>query len=117
MKENKIIGTTINFKTFEVTQNKFPEKMSWNNAKVACEELGEGWRLPTKKELNILYENKEKIHNIEYSHFWSSSDNDGWFKLDGGMGKLVRWTQQFWNGDQFPQPTFAEYNVIAVRSL
>ena len=24
--------------------------MSWNNAKIACEELGENWILPTKKE-------------------------------------------------------------------
>ena len=33
--------------------------MTWNNAKIACEELGENWILPTKKELNILYLNKE----------------------------------------------------------
>ena len=35
--------------------------MNWEDAKKACADLGDGWRLPTKDELNILYENKAKI--------------------------------------------------------
>ncbi len=42
--------------------------MNWDDAKEACENLGDGWRLPTKDELNILYKNKDKIGVAEISY-------------------------------------------------
>ena len=35
--------------------------MNWNEANSACLGLGNGWRLPTKDELNLICENYKKI--------------------------------------------------------
>ena len=41
-------------------------KMTWNEAIKACENLGDGWRLPTKVEvLNILGPNNSEIPNLK----------------------------------------------------
>ena len=47
-------------------------RMDWMEATKACADLGDGWRLPTKDELNILYENKDKIGGFAYTYYWSS---------------------------------------------
>ena len=52
------------------------DEMNWAAAKEACEALGEGWRLPTKDELNILFENKEMIGGFAERFYWSSTDGD-----------------------------------------
>ncbi len=62
--------------------------MSWHEAIVACKSLGPGWRLPTKDELNMLYENKEEIGGFADNYYWGSTEfgNDyAWelFFLDG----------------------------------
>ena len=36
-------------------------EMNWDDAMKACADLGDGWRLPTKDELNLLYENRIKL--------------------------------------------------------
>ena len=56
-----IIGKPIKIGNIEVAQYNFPKKMDWNDAKKACARLGAGWRLPTKDELNLLYQKKDKI--------------------------------------------------------
>ena len=38
--------------------------MNWHDANKACNALGKGWRLPTKDELNTLYQNKDFKLNI-----------------------------------------------------
>ena len=65
-------------------------KMTWDEAKKACKNLGDGWRLPTKDELNVLYENKEKIGGFADHYYWSSTvdDND------------IAWLQNFGVGGQ-----------------
>jgi hypothetical protein len=70
-----IIGTPIKIFNFEVAENDFPggEKMTWEEAKKACESLGDGWRLPTKEELNILYLNKKNFNGIVDNSYWSST--------------------------------------------
>ena len=57
----KIIGTPIKIGNLEVAQNDFPKWMNWDEANSACEGLGNGWRLPTKDELNLICENYKKI--------------------------------------------------------
>jgi hypothetical protein len=51
--------------------------MNWYEAKKACAELGNNWRLPTKEELEKMY---EVLHlkgkgNFENLNYWSSSKN------------------------------------------
>ena len=75
----------------EVADIVFPEKMYWKEAKKACNSLGEGWRLPTKDELNILFENKAIIGGFTENYYWSSTETKGvysaWIQLfdDGGV--------------------------------
>ena len=55
--------------------------MNWEEAKKACENLGDGWRLPTKEELGLMYINKDKIGGFANSTYWSSTEfdaNDAW---------------------------------------
>jgi hypothetical protein len=47
----------------------------WYAAKKTCTNLGAGWRLPTKDELNVLYKNKEKIGGFNTGFYWSSSQS------------------------------------------
>ena len=65
-------------------------EMSWEDAKKACADLGDGWRLPTKDELNILYENKDKIGGFATNYYWSSTE----------VGNGTAWDQDFANGAQ-----------------
>ena len=67
----KIIGKPIKIGNLEIAQYDFPEKMNWHDAKKACETLGDGWRLPTKDELNSSY--FSQIGNIYFKWYWSST--------------------------------------------
>ena len=57
----EIIGKPIKIGNLLVAQHDFPKTMNWNDAKKACAKLGAGWRLPTKDELNLLYQRKGLI--------------------------------------------------------
>ena len=65
-------------------------RMNWHEAKIACKKLGTGWRLPTKDELNMLYENKEEIGGFASNYYWSSTESD----------TNVAWRQDFLDGNQ-----------------
>ena len=64
--------------------------MNWHEAKIACKSLGPGWRLPTKDELNMFYENKEEIGGFANVNYWSSTESDN----------RNAWGQYFVNGYQ-----------------
>tara|TARA_B110000879_G_scaffold100721_1_gene136498 strand:+ start:10 stop:423 length:414 start_codon:yes stop_codon:yes gene_type:complete len=60
-------------------------KMNWEEAKKACKNLGDGWRLPSLDELNLIYENKEMFggfitrkstRNRTFSFYWTSTLED-----------------------------------------
>ena len=38
--------------------------MDWDTAIQSCLDLGDGWRLPNDKELDILYQSKENIRGL-----------------------------------------------------
>ena len=77
----------------------------WDDAKKACKNLGNGWRLPTKDELNLLYENKDKIGGFE-SCYWSSTE----------IGNGGAWEQSFEDGKQRDFNEIPLNYVRAVRS-
>ena len=52
-------------------------KMKWKEAIKACEDLGNGWRLPNKDELVLLFENKDIIGDFGDRSYWSSSTKKG----------------------------------------
>ena len=71
-----IIGKPIKIGNIEVAQYDFPDQMNWEDAKIACETLGVGWRLPTKDELDFLYLSKDKIGGFASYIYWSSTEYD-----------------------------------------
>lgn len=72
----KIIGTPYKLENFiEVAENDFPQKMNWKDAKIFCDNLGDGWRLPTKQELYFLRTWKYTI-KVRESSYWSLTDQD-----------------------------------------
>jgi hypothetical protein len=51
--------------------------MKWSEAKKECEDLGDGWRLPTRHEADFLYEYKNEIGGFNYQkHYWSNWEWD-----------------------------------------
>ena len=76
---SKIIGKPYRLSKIKVAQYDFPKQMTWYDAKKACANLGNGWRLPTKDELILLLKNKDKIGGFASSNcgcnYWSSTEN------------------------------------------
>ena len=77
------------------------ESMNWEDAKKACADLGVGWRLPSKDELNILFENWEE-HRVKFGkpktnrpRYWSSAeelkngDKAAWMKVFEFSGQEI----------------------------
>jgi len=56
------------------------EKCSWNDAIELCNKLGNGWRLPTIAELQLMYQNRNNI-GLNDDYYWSSTEynaNNAW---------------------------------------
>jgi len=70
---SQIIGTTYKLDSIEIAQYDLPTEVTWYNAKRECKELGKGWRLPTKDELEDMYNNRDLIGNFVNTNYWSSS--------------------------------------------
>ena len=81
--------------------------MDWYEAMKACADLGDGWRLPTKDELNVLYENKDKIGGFAGSKYWSSTEHDNDYA----------WAQNFIKGGQYSKYKNNDSSVRAVRAF
>ena len=101
--------TLLKIGNLEIAPNEFPSKMNWQNAKKACEALGNGWRLPTRDEMYILNDYKDKIGGFaSLGGYWTSEvygqDGDTW------------WVQDFFNGYQNRNWDNKEY-VRAVRTI
>ena len=91
-------------------------KMKWDEAKIACAKLGDGWRLPTKDELNILYENKDKIGGFAEYAYWSSTEGENsMYHSDRRNGKM--WQQRLGNGIKSTSTKNKRNRVRAIRSL
>ena len=105
-----ILGDPIQVGNLLVAQHDFPNQMKRIDAKKACASLGPGWRLPTKDELDILDQNKDKIGGFASDGYWSSS---------GEFGAVSAWHQNFVYGlllefFEGKRPTFS---VRAVRDV
>ena len=82
-------------------------KMNWYEAKKACKNLGDGWRLPTKDELNLLFYNEDEIGGFTNNFYWSSTEK-----------KVVyAWWQSFRYGTQRSGNKDNDYDVRAVRAF
>ena len=78
MEYSKIIGKkTIILDALEIAQFDFPSVMNFDDAAMACNDLGEGWRVPTRDELDIIFKNINIVTNIKKrKNYWSSEEHD-----------------------------------------
>jgi hypothetical protein len=104
---NDIIGKPIKIGNLEVAKIDFPKKMIWEDAKKACENLGSGWRLPTKDELKTLYLSKDKIGGFAKDFYWSSTE----------VGNDNAWGQDFPYGTQVNASKSTPSYVRAIRAF
>ena len=66
------------------------------------------WRMPTYRELNIIYENKFEVGRLTEAYYWSSAEYD----VNGA------WLQDFSNGNQYnASKSGISSNVRAVRTF
>ena len=59
--------------SFEVHPKELGE-MNWEDAKEACANLGIGWRLPTRLELLLMYNNQYELGGFANNYYWSSTE-------------------------------------------
>ena len=105
---NGLILTSDNGEQIEVYPKNLDGAYSWNDAIAACEALGDGWHLPTKEELNLLFSNKEKIDGFKEGFYWSCSE----------YSTTNAWSQYWPSGGpgyQFTYYKTVAYYVRAVR--
>ena len=86
----------------EIAERDFVELMNWNDAKTKCDEIGLGWRLPTKAELKLMYsyqipkdgnlhledDKRMPFHGLIWlGKYWSSDEKklDWYDLLDGNI--------------------------------
>jgi uncharacterized protein (TIGR02145 family) len=95
---------------FEVFPNDIGQ-FSFNDAKLECEKIGGGWRVPTKEELKQLFENRKMIGGFSDGFYWSSTKDD----LSISFG----WGQRFSDGFQNSCSTTIKFKnfIRPVRSI
>lgn len=67
-------------------------EMTWKESKEVCAALGDGWRLPTIKELEVIYQFRNKI-GLNHYQYWSSTESSNgalsyWFPNGGSAANL-----------------------------
>jgi hypothetical protein len=89
----------------EIAPIDLPEKMNWEDANNACRELGEGWKLPSKDELNKIFQNKDRINGLDSMIYWSSSEHI----------KNSAWLQYFNSGNQLSSNKNDKFSVRPLK--
>lgn len=79
-------------------------KMNWDEANRTCADLGDGWRLPSKDELNILYIRKNQIGGFTSNGYWTHTGIGG--------GSPYKWVRSFSDGNQL-----ITHDMAYVRAL
>jgi len=109
----KIIGTPINMGSYEVAQNDFREYADWDQAEKLCKSLGEGWRLPDKRELSEMLKSRDKIGNFLLGENYWSSSKSGW----GGYYRAFIYSDNDGFSGQATSGASSAHYVRAVRSI
>jgi hypothetical protein len=102
---NKIKSNPIKIENLEIAQFDFNEVWDWSEAKQIFDDLEEGWRFPTKEELNTLFNNEDLIGAFADSFYWSSTERYYGF-----------WRQHFKDGRRFETSKKVKYNFRAVKA-
>ena len=104
-KEAQPIAISESF-SFEIYPTDLGE-MNWDDAMKACADLGDGWRLPTRLELLLMYNNQDELGGFAFNYYWSSTENDNYHA----------WKQSFSNGNQSNNVKNFTFYVRAIRTI
>ena len=80
------------------------KKATWREAQRLASAHGQGWHLPSKDELALLYKQKDVVGGFSSLYYWSSTD------LDSSNA----WNQYFSNGSQ---SVYAKNSTLPVREV
>ncbi len=80
--------------TIQIAENDFDIQYEWTTAILMCQEIGEGWRLPTIYEIEQIFENAEIFDFANYGFwtYWTSEEinNEEAFGLSGVEGIIIQ---------------------------
>lgn len=86
-------------------------------AKLACQKLGDGWRLPNEDELNVIYEQNDKLGTFKTNYYLGLGYEPDAYNENGDVKMFLRIS--IINGEvvilQSDQELFSNYGVRAVR--
>ena len=92
---------------FEVSEQDEPGKYTWHEAIDHLAKKGDGWRLPTKIELGIMFLLCESTGDFGNGFYWSSTDIDEFDAL--GI--------DFYEDDTYNKGKIYEGKIRAVRDI
>lgn len=75
---DSIVGTVTRIGNLDIAECDFPEGLILSVAKKACAKLGTGWRMPTKAELEVMYNNRVKVGGFINTYYWHFEQAVGW---------------------------------------
>jgi hypothetical protein len=78
--------------------------MTWYEAMKKFQNDPDGWRLPTKEELNWMYKSKDTLGGFTFDFYWSSSE----------YSSSYAWDQNFYNGHQYGRHLKSNENRVRV---
>lgn len=85
--------TLENGNIIQIAENDFDTQYDWAAAILMCQEIGEGWRLPTIYEIEHFFENKEMFDFANYGFwaYWTSEEINGEqaFGFSGDEGIII----------------------------
>jgi hypothetical protein len=94
---------------FEIAPKSTEIQANWDDARLYCFSLNidgkVGWRLPTREELNAIYQSES---DFEKSYYWSSTEYAG----GSAWGQVMSSGTQYTNGKDY-----GGFYVRAIRDL
>jgi hypothetical protein len=109
----KGLTITVDGRKLEVADHDLPNRMNWDDAVRACQNLRSGWRLPDKDELKAMYEQLHKQGKGNFKDTWYWSRSKGFSDFAWG----VNFSNGYVNSDGFYGYKSNDYQVRAVRTL
>jgi hypothetical protein len=100
----EITLSTIDGSNFLVAEKDYAKDLGWDDAIKISATIGEGWRLPSKEELQEVYLNKEKLNLKSEAAYWSASETEdaktqrNFLGFSKGKSKNA-WLLDFTNGE------------------
>jgi|CXWL01.1.fsa_nt_gi hypothetical protein len=115
--EKKNDGTIVITQSLSVASADAPTALNWNNAMDYCKKLEESghddWRVPTKWELDLLFQNREK-GPLAGTFNLTGEDPGGWYWSSNDMFGSNVWGQRLSNGKQ---QDLSKYGTASVRCV